>query len=205
MQNTPPVDEYYLSHWIEDPPWARASVMRVFDLSSEELLLAELGTHLKKNYSDVYTLSPRRFEELVADVFSDDEWEAHLTQQTNDGGLDVFLRSKRTGEIGAVVEVKRYAQTRRVGIEIVQRIAGVAVEWDARQAYVVTSSEFTRPARAAADRISAAGQVGIDLVAATEFAQLLGGYNAQLPPLDRLTPRIRAEIIRANREHSQES
>ncbi len=198
MRNSPPNDSFNLRHWIEDPPWYNQSILKTFELNSNELSLDELGTHLKRNYSDVYSLHPRRFEKIVSDVLSNEERESILTQESRDGGVDIFLRNIRTNEIDAVVECKRYAKDRRVGIGIVQRIAGVAIQWEAKKAYVVTCSGFTRDAVKSANRFNQIGKIGIDLVAATELLKLFGSYNINMPPLNRLTARVRNDIIRAN-------
>jgi restriction endonuclease Mrr len=184
---------------VADPPWNSVKELRAFDLSSSEIALSELASHLKRRYSDIYSLDARRFEELVADVFSEDGKDAMLTQQTRDGGVDIFLRNRTTGEIDAVIECKKYASTRKVGIAPVQRLAGVALEWQSKRAFVVTTSEFTSPAIASAKRISDSGVIGMDLVAATELLQMLGVYNDHLPPLNLITSQLREDISRSNR------
>lgn len=181
-----------------DPPWNSVFQLRAFDISSAEVALSELGSHLKRRYSDIYSLDDRRFEELVADVFADQDREVILTQKTHDGGVDFFIRNKKTNVVDVVVECKRYAENRKVGIAIVQRLAGVALEWQARKALVVTSSGFTSSAIRSAKRITGGGTVGMDLVAATELLRMLDIYNDRLPSLHLLTPKLREEIARAN-------
>ena len=183
---------------VPNSDWNSVKELRVFDISSSEVALTELGTHLKRRYSDIYALDARRFEELIADVFSEQKKDTVLTQRTRDGGVDVFLRDRLSGEVDTVIECKRYAQYRTVGIAAVQRSAGVALEWQAKKAIVVTSSQFTASALQSARNIARGGVVGMDLVDATDLLKLLGVYNDKLPPLQLITPEIREEISNVN-------
>ena len=178
--------------------YSTVTVVREFDINSAEVGLAELGTYLKKNYTDVFHLSPSRFEELVGDVFKDHGHNAVVTQQSRDGGVDVFLENVRTGNIDVVIQCKRYATNNKVGISAVQRLAGVAIDWGASMAYLVTTSSYTNPAIRSADSIRKRGVVGLDLVGATDLLRRLRVYNEKLPSLDRLTGKVRNEIMVAN-------
>jgi hypothetical protein len=40
-----------------------------FAISSSDLALHELGSHLKRKFSDIYILPPYKFEELIGDIF----------------------------------------------------------------------------------------------------------------------------------------
>ncbi len=54
---------------------------------------------LKERPEDLFRLSPRRFEELVAHILASFGWEVHLTSQTRDGGYDIFCISRDMSEI----------------------------------------------------------------------------------------------------------
>ena len=58
--------------------------------------ISEVARYLGRHISDVYNLSPRRFEELIAQVYKDLGYSVQLTQQSCDGGYDILLleRSK---------------------------------------------------------------------------------------------------------------
>lgn len=95
----------------------------------------------------IYSLTPRQFEELVCEAFSSQGYDVSLTPQSRDGGFDIFA-SKRSvlGPELLLVECKRYSPPNRVGIEIVQRLHGVASAMRATRGILATSSFFTAPA-----------------------------------------------------------
>jgi hypothetical protein len=189
-----------LLHTSGYPMWREdRGVLRCFDINSTDLGLSELGAHLRQRFSDVCSLSWRRFEELAADVFRSHGWQVVLTQATRDGGADLILLHKRSGEAYAIVECKKYSKSRRVGVEVVRTLVGAAVDWNVHRAYLVTSSDFTREALTKAAEYGAKDyQVSLDLVSATEFLTLLNVYNVKMPPLEKLSEKTRAEIILAN-------
>src|SRR5829696_3437346 len=106
----------------EDSTNCSESVLRAFDVNAPEVGLNELGGWLKRNLSDVYSLSARRFEELTADVFSSHGYRVALTQSTRDGGADILLLKHDSDMLTAIVECKRYARRRRVGVSLVRTL-----------------------------------------------------------------------------------
>ena len=175
----------------------RESVLREFDINAQEVTLNELGAHLKRRYRDVYDLSWRRFEELVADVFKEHGFDTVLTAPTKDGGADVLLFRDSRRCIDAIVECKKYRQDRRVGIGSVRALVGVAVAWETKRAFLVTSSDFSTDSKVAANRYGTLG-FEVDLVGASELLQLLGAYNTKLPPLHKVTEFLRRGIVARN-------
>ena len=119
--------------------------------------------------------------------------------ETRDGGADMFLVDKETNGINVVVEVKRYAKTRSVGIGAVQRLAGVALDFGAAKARLVTTSQISRDGQLSAERINSHGIVEVDFVTASDLMALLSVYNTRMPLLQDLTGEVRVEIIRENR------
>ena len=165
----------------------RFSILKRLTVNSTELTLHELGSHLKRRYRDVYHLDWRVFEELIADIYGGLGYETRLTAKTRDGGYDIMLSENSSGE-QIVVECKRYRESRKVGIEIVDRILGVQLRHQIPKARIVTTSTFTSGAQAAA---SEAAQVGyaLELFDASDLLAALQVYNAALPPL-HLDPRF---------------
>ena len=53
----------------------------------------KLITSLKQKPSNLRNLSPREFEELLADILRDLGWDVELTKQTRDGGADILQES----------------------------------------------------------------------------------------------------------------
>lgn len=105
-----------------------------------------------KRYKDnpelLQELSPREFEELVAELIRNSGWDVSLTPQTRDGGYDIFATKKEViGEITSIIEVKKYRKDRPVGIEVVRELYGVKNFLNVSQAILVTSSRFTASAK----------------------------------------------------------
>jgi len=163
--------------------WSESiSTIKELSFSSSEITFPELASHLKRKPEDYFSLSPRRFEELIADVYRNLGYEVELTQQTCDGGIDILLLNNRQEQ--EIVQCKRYAKTRAVTIAAVREILGVAIFAGADRASIVTTSRFTRPAVALAeavrDRLS---RFTIDLLSASDLVNAIGAYDTQLPPL----------------------
>lgn len=106
-------------------------------------LLRYLATHPQL----MYQLTSRKFEELVARLFSDHGFDVELTRASRDGGYDILakLHNPATSFL-ALVECKKYSPENRVGVEIVRGLYGVTEMKGANQGLVVTSSFFTRGA-----------------------------------------------------------
>jgi len=99
----------------------------------------------------LHEVSARQFEEIVAELFRKEGFDVQLTQETRDGGTDIIAISNRMNIWQKlVIECKRYAPARRVGIAVVQRLLGVKAQTSANKAVVVTTSSFSRDARAVA-------------------------------------------------------
>ncbi|MGH7130667.1 MAG: restriction endonuclease [Phycisphaerales bacterium] len=95
----------------------------------------------------MHGLHPRRFEELVAELLDREGFEVQLTPESRDGGKDIYaVQSNALGRFLFVVECKRYALGKPVGIEFVQRLAGVVDGMRANAGIIATTSRFTRPA-----------------------------------------------------------
>jgi hypothetical protein len=99
-------------------------------------------------------LSPRQFEELVADVFRRRGYEVTLTSQTRDAGYDLIARRSDPvlGEQTFLVEAKKYPADRKVGLSPLRALMGSVIGSDAERGIFVTTSSFTSDARALADK-----------------------------------------------------
>ncbi|QLC35575.1 restriction endonuclease (plasmid) [Halarchaeum sp. CBA1220] len=124
---------------------------------------------------DLRTCSHREFEVLVADVWSDGGFDARPTKYVQDYNVDVVVEANGDTEL---IQAKQYAPDNRVGVETVQRTAGLIVEFDADAVYVVTSSEFTSNAETSAKRMTE----NVTLVDGERLCDLLNASNL-VPPL----------------------
>jgi HJR/Mrr/RecB family endonuclease len=158
-------------------------VLAKLDINDSRLGLDELGTHLSRRFSDAFALSPRRFEELVADIYRNLGYHSRLTQQTRDGGYDIVLLERATNR-QVIVECKRYKEGRRVGVAAVREVLGVQLDLGVPHAKIVTTSEFTQPAIKMSEKLKQR-QCGyeLDLVDAARLVETLRVYNSKLPPL----------------------
>lgn len=163
--------------------WVKGLV--AFPINDTNVAISELGTHLKNNFRDVYHLSSRRFEELIGEIFKELGYRIVLTPKTRDGGVDLFVFQK-TNSIFAVVECKKYSENRKVGVYAVDRLLGSALVHGSDNAYLVTTSSFTAPAREHANsRHIWKKRININLVDAGELFNMLNVYNRDLQPLDK--------------------
>ncbi|MDQ7743886.1 restriction endonuclease [Hydrogenophaga pseudoflava] len=112
-------------------------------------LESEMLTYFRDHPSELYSMAPRKFEELVAAIFRNNGFSVQLTPETRDGGVDLIAvhHSSLTGETVNLVECKRYGPTQKVGIGIVQRLLGCVHEHKASKGILVTTSFFTRDAQ----------------------------------------------------------
>lgn len=122
------------------------AILRKFDTNDEEhVSIAELGTYLKSAFADVYNVSWRRLEELVEDIFKQHGARTRLTKKTRDEGVDIIVLEGR-GSTKSIVEVKRYAKHRKVGVRLVRELLGAQIIHQATKSYLVTTSMFSKDA-----------------------------------------------------------
>ncbi|HBF31826.1 restriction endonuclease [Rhizobium sp.] len=162
------------------------------------LTLDELGSHLKKRLSDIYSLSWQRFEDLTADLFRRAfNCEVVQTARSKDGGADLLLLARKGGEIEAIVECKKYAEDKKIGIRLVRELAGVCVDLDVKRATLLTTASFTSGARAGSERYRSRG-FEINLADATQILAWLQCYNTALPPLEKIGTDVVRQLAAAN-------
>ncbi len=113
-----------------------------------------IKSYFKKHPEQLYDLSPRKFEELVAAILKDLGFEVELTQATRDGGRDIIahLRNAVCSYL-THIECKRYAPDNKVGVGIIREVVGVHQIRQATKSIIVTTSFFTEDAREEAQTI----------------------------------------------------
>lgn len=121
-----------------------ANASRVVRVSLEEIN-EELVRYLAKHPEKMRDLSPRKFEELIADMFKNQGYEVTLTPQSKDGGMDIIaVQRDGIGTVMVVIECKRYAAGNKVGVEIARGLYGVVEQRQATRGIIATTSYFTR-------------------------------------------------------------
>lgn len=108
----------------------------------------EVKRYLKNHPEKLYVISPRKFEELIADIFQDLGFDVELTNATRDGGRDIIasIRNSVTSFI-TYVECKKYAPDIKVGVNLIRQVQGVQYTRMPNKSIIVTTSYFTKDAR----------------------------------------------------------
>lgn len=108
----------------------------------------ELLRFLAAHPTAMHNLRPRQFEKLVCDILRTHGWDVELTPESKDGGFDIIGFSGTTGGVKShwIIECKKWAPARKVGVEIVRGICGVKEQLKSANAMIVTTSSFTRGA-----------------------------------------------------------
>lgn len=113
---------------------------------------------LRKVYAEpklLYEITPRRFEEFIAEILDRLGYEVTLTPASNDGGKDIYAAKKDDlGSFLYVVECKRYAPDNHVGVGLIRQLNGVVQAERATAGILATTSFFTRGAKEEQARLS---------------------------------------------------
>ena len=112
--------------------------------------IAELVSCLQEHPHLLRNISPREFEEVVAELFRAKGYEVDLTKRTRDGGKDII--AVHTDSFGIrskyFIECKHFAETNKIGVEVVRALHGVKNTKDGpNKTIVATTSSFTEDAR----------------------------------------------------------
>lgn len=107
----------------------------------------EIIRYLAKNPNYLYSLSSRKFEELIAYILKDFGFDVELTKATRDGGKDIiaYFKNEITSFL-TYVECKKYSMNNPVGVEIIRSVYGQQRISQANKSLIITTSFFTRDA-----------------------------------------------------------
>jgi organic radical activating enzyme len=135
---------YGLREQIIVPRRTIVSLVRPQIITLNEVLIERL----KRNPDDIFHISPRQFEEVIADLLSGMGMEVELTPTTRDGGKDILAyMDSPLGKLLTLVEAKQYNKNRPVGVSLVRTLYGTLEDYKATNAVLVTTSRFARPAQ----------------------------------------------------------
>lgn len=108
----------------------------------------ELIRFLSQQPDRMRDLTPRKYEELIAELFKDKGYDVELTPSSGDGGKDIICtHHDMAGSMLVYVECKSYSPDRSVGVEIVRGLHGVVTSDRATKGVIATTSRFTKGAR----------------------------------------------------------
>jgi hypothetical protein len=123
----------------------------------------ELIKYLAKHPEYMRQMHPRKFEELIAEIFKEKGYDVTLTPTSRDGGKDIIAAyNTPLGHQLFIVECKRYKEKNKVGVEVVRGLYGVQIAGNYNQGIIATTSTFTKDA--------------IDFVKPLKFQMELNGF-----------------------------
>lgn len=111
-------------------------------LPANDKIFAYLAEHPEEIYRN---LTPREFEEFMAQLYNKLGYNVELTPKTRDGGKDIILRKPDVlGDMVYYVECKRYKEKNKIGLDVVQRLAGI-IETDKVNGGVIATTSYLSP------------------------------------------------------------
>lgn len=103
--------------------------------------------YLDEHFDEVFALSPRQFEELIAELLKGFGYKVNLGPRGRDGGVDVYAeRDLDCGPELVLVQCKHYRPDHKVGEPVVKQLYADVVNRRATRGMAVTTSSFTRTA-----------------------------------------------------------
>ena len=104
--------------------------------------------YLSRNSKELYKIPDRFFEQLLAEMLFDRGWEVELSPIGADGGIDIVaIRKIEDISQMMLVQAKRYAEHRKVGVSVVRELLHVIDDKRATQGMIATTSAFTSVAK----------------------------------------------------------
>jgi restriction system protein len=110
--------------------------------------------------AEVLDLSPTRFEQLIVDLLlamgygGGDREMGRALGKSGDGGIDGVINEDKLGLDAVYIQAKRYAPENTVGRPAIQSFIGSLTGEGATKGVFVTTSSYSKEARAYVDRIA---------------------------------------------------
>lgn len=141
--------------WLAEPnaPQFTVQTLLTFGNSVDEGRLVEavnlpwfeIVKLIKENPEELYTIDPRKFEEIIAGAYERDPYfdEVILTPRSGDRGRDVVATKHGVGSIRIFDQVKRYRLSNLVTAEEVRALVGtLSMAGNVSKGIITTSSTF---------------------------------------------------------------
>lgn len=117
--------------------------------------VSDLLLEISRTPTLLHQIIPRQFEELIARILSMHGFNVELTKRTRDGGKDVVaIRSDLGIWSKYIIECKRYAPNKPVGVALVRGLYGTQTQMGANKSILATTSRFTAQARSFAETVN---------------------------------------------------
>ena len=136
--NTPVLLEFFATRSIFELDLELIEIASIVD--------AKLREYCRHHPERLFELTPRQFEELVAELFDGFGFEVELTQRTRDGGRDIVAMRRGIYRAKCLIECKHYAKHRKVGIAPVRALHGTTLDDRATKGILATTARFSKPA-----------------------------------------------------------
>lgn len=108
----------------------------------EEAERRKLEIKRQGNLDQLKKMKPREFEYFVSDLFKQMKYDAHMTNETGDGGKDIFIYKE---SFFGLVECKRLNTSKATRPQI-QKFHSAIIDCKADKGYFITTGEFTAKA-----------------------------------------------------------
>jgi restriction system protein len=117
-------------------------------ISGVVMVTDDLLDRIDAKPDEMHSLTSRQFEELVAGLFERQGYEVTLTPASKDGGKDIYVAKRDTvGALMYLVECKRFAPDRPVGVGLIRQLYGVVEQENATGGILAATSFFTKGAK----------------------------------------------------------
>lgn len=119
------------------------------------------------------SIDPYEFEQFVAALWERQGWDATVSEQSRDAGIDITVKRTDPFEQTQLIQAKRYAQSNKVSSSEIQQYASLRQQVpNADTVIVATTSDFTSDARARADDLN------VKLVDGATLLQVIDDHDA---------------------------
>jgi restriction system protein len=161
------IDEFITQYGLDRPPQAESPVQIVVPRNISDITIQALLTFgdkttegqlvegvripwfeilkiISRNPNEIYTIDPRRFEEIIAGAWERAGYIVELTPRSGDKGRDIIAtRRDSAGSIRIFDQIKRYKISRPVTAEEVRALVGVlTIDGNVSKGLITTTSTF---------------------------------------------------------------
>jgi len=134
---------------------------------------------------NLHRLSPRQFEEVVAQMIARQGYRTRVVGGARDGGVDIKVFS-RQGQLVGVVQCKRYKPNKALTPGFVREMATVRQMHGVNIAYLATTAYFTEESKRLAQ------QLNVRLIDGHDLKQIVKGVSSS--PTEQPAPQVAAPM-----------
>jgi restriction system protein len=147
-----------------------SGVLKNLDLTDLTVPTDELRSYLVARYGDRFAIHPKKYEDIVAGVFSDFGFRVRITSFSGDEGIDIFVLDG-SDNATAGIQVKRHRG--KISAEQIRAFVGALQLQGLTTGIYVTTSSYQKGAEHAAVTAGQRLGLGVKLVNADQFYSAL--------------------------------